>query len=42
MPVAGNKLFSDLVIRIIGVEDMRAKRIAQWRQTMMKAKDDEA
>jgi len=42
MPVAGNKLFSDLVIRIIGVEDMRAKRIAQWRETMMKAKDDEA
>jgi len=42
MPVAGNKLFSDLVIRVIGVEDMRAKRIAQWRETMMKAKDDEA
>lgn len=42
MPVAGNRLFSDLVIRVIGAEDMRAKRIAQWRETMMKAKDDEA
>jgi short-subunit dehydrogenase len=42
MPVAGNKLFSDLVIRVIGVEDMRAKRIARWRETMIKAKDDEA
>ena len=36
MPVAGNKLFSDLVIRIMGVDDMRAKRIAQWRATMTK------
>jgi short-subunit dehydrogenase len=34
MPVAGNKLFGDAVIRAIGVEDMRAKRIAQWRETM--------
>lgn len=42
MPVTGNRLFSDLVIRIIGVEDMRAKRIAQWRETMMKVKDDDA
>ena len=30
MPVTGNKLFSDLVIRVMGVEDMRAKRMAQW------------
>ena len=37
MPVAGNKLFGDAVIRAIGVEDMRAKRIAQWRDTMEKA-----
>ena len=36
MPVAGNKLFGDAVIRVIGVEDMRAKRIAQWRETMEK------
>ena len=42
MPVTGNRLFSDLVIRIIGVEDMRAKRIAQWRETMMKVKGDDA
>lgn len=40
MPVAGNKLFGDAVIRAIGVEDMRAKRIAQWRETMVKS--DEA
>jgi len=42
MPVTGNRLFSDQVIRAIGVEDMRAKRIAQWRDTMMKAKRNEA
>ena len=36
MPVTGNKLFGDAVIRAIGVEDMRAKRIAQWRDTMVK------
>ena len=40
MPVTGNRLFSDLVIRALGVEDMRAKRITQWRETMMKAKGD--
>lgn len=34
MPVRGNKLFGDAVIRVIGVEDMRAKRITQWRETM--------
>lgn len=38
MPVTGNRLFGDAVIRTIGVEDMRAKRIAQWRKTMV---DDE-
>jgi NAD(P)-dependent dehydrogenase (short-subunit alcohol dehydrogenase family) len=46
MPVTGNKLFSDLVIRVIGVDDMRAKRIAQWRETMATTSpvrgDDEA
>ena len=36
MPVTGNKLFGDAVIRAIGVEDMRAKRITQWRDTMVK------
>ena len=40
MPVAGNKLFGDAVIRAVGVEDMRAKRITQWRETMVKS--DEA
>ena len=42
MPVTGNKLFSDLVIRVIGVDDMRARRIAQWRETMMKGDGREA
>jgi short-subunit dehydrogenase len=35
MPVAGNKIFVDAAIRILGVEDMRAKRIARWRETMV-------
>ena len=42
LPVMGNKAFNDVVIRVIGVEDMRAKRIAQWRETMTKKKADEA
>ena len=40
MPVTGNKLFGDAVIRAMGVDDMRAKRITQWRETMVKS--DEA
>lgn len=35
MPVWGNKLFGDAVIRTLGVEDMRAKRSAQWQKTMV-------
>jgi NAD(P)-dependent dehydrogenase (short-subunit alcohol dehydrogenase family) len=35
MPVAGNKLFVDAVIRVLRVGDMRAKRITQWRETMV-------
>jgi len=35
MPVAGNKLFVDVLIRVLRVEDMRAKRIKQWRETMV-------
>jgi short-subunit dehydrogenase len=42
MPVTGNKLFGDAVIRALGVEDMRAKRIAQWRETMVQRRDDDA
>lgn len=30
-PVAGNRLFVNAAIRMLGVEDMRAKREAQWR-----------
>lgn len=42
LPVMGNKIFVDVVIRAIGVGDMRAKRIAQWRDTMTKKTDHEA
>ena len=35
MPVTGNKLFGDVIIRAMGEEDMRAKRITQWRETMI-------
>ena len=34
MPVVGNKLFVDAVIRALGASDMRAKRIRQWNETM--------
>lgn len=40
MPVTGNKLMGDAAIRTIGVEDMRAKRLAQWRETMVEGKPD--
>ncbi len=40
LPVIGNKLFGDAVIRVIGVEDMRAKRIKQWRETMVAGEPD--
>lgn len=40
MPVYGNKLIGDAVIRAIGVEDMRAKRIKQWRETMVDDRPD--
>lgn len=35
MPVRGNKLIVDIAIRTLGVEDMRAKRLAQWRDTVV-------
>jgi short-subunit dehydrogenase len=34
-PVGGNKLMGDVVIRAIGEEGMRAKRLEQWRETMV-------
>ena len=40
MPVTGNKLFLDAVIRVLGVEDMRAKRIKRWRETMVEGGPD--
>jgi short-subunit dehydrogenase len=39
-PVTGNKLFVDAAIRLLGVEDMRAKRIQQWRETMIEGSPD--
>jgi short-subunit dehydrogenase len=37
MPSVGNRLMVDAAIRLMGVEDMRAKRIAQWRETMVES-----
>jgi len=34
-PVAGNKVMNDLVIRGLGLEDMREKRAEQWQRTMV-------
>jgi len=35
LPVAGNRLLGEIVIRVIGVGDMRAKRVRQWQETMV-------
>jgi short-subunit dehydrogenase len=35
MPVMGNKIIGDLVIRSLGLEDMREKRRRQWQETMV-------
>jgi len=35
MPVIGNKIIGDLVIRSLGLEDMREKRRLQWQRTMV-------
>ena len=35
LPVRGNKVIGDAVIRELGLEDMRAKRKAQWQETMV-------
>lgn len=34
-PVRGNKAIGDLVIRALGLEDMREKRRRQWQETMV-------
>jgi short-subunit dehydrogenase len=39
LPVSGNSLFVDAVIRGLGVSDMRAKRMRQWNETMVGAVD---
>lgn len=35
LPVAGNKAICDLVIRGLGLQDMREKRQIQWQETMV-------
>ncbi len=35
LPVAGNTLVVNTIIRAMGVEYMRAKRLARWRETMI-------
>ena len=35
LPVAGNTLVVNTIIRVMGVEYMRAKRLARWRETMI-------
>jgi len=35
MPVRGNKIIGDLVIRTLDLEDMREKRRQQWQRTMI-------
>lgn len=35
LPMAGNKAIVDLVIRVLGLGDMRAKRRQQWQRTMV-------
>jgi len=35
LPVVGNKMIGDLVIRTLGLEDMREKRRVQWQETMV-------
>jgi NAD(P)-dependent dehydrogenase (short-subunit alcohol dehydrogenase family) len=40
LPVAGNTLFVEAVIRTLGVSDMRAKRIRQWNETMVGSQTD--
>ena len=35
MPVMGNRIVGDIFISMLGENDMRAKRLAQWRETMV-------
>ena len=35
MPVIGNKAICDLVVRTLGLDDMREKRRLQWQETMV-------
>lgn len=40
LPVAGNRIISDMVIRVLGLEDVRQKRNLRWRQTMVEGNHD--
>jgi short-subunit dehydrogenase len=37
MPLAGNRLMVDAVVRLLGVEYMRERRITRWNETMVGA-----
>lgn len=38
MPVTGNRIVGDLFISMLGENGMRAKRLAQWQETMVEGK----
>lgn len=40
IPVTGNKLFGDVIVRATGEQAMRAKRSKQWRETMVEGDPD--
>ena len=40
-PVIGNRIIGDIVIRVLGLGDMREKRRLRWQQTMIEGQDDE-
>jgi NAD(P)-dependent dehydrogenase (short-subunit alcohol dehydrogenase family) len=42
LPVTGNRLMSDLVIRVLGVGYMRARRLQQWHDTMVRGGSGDA
>ena len=41
-PVTGNKVIGDIVIRVLGLEDMREKRKLRWQQTMVEGQTDDS
>ena len=41
LPVVGNRIIGDIVIRVLGLEDMREKRKLRWQQTMIESQEDD-